>query len=529
MGFFTALALLFAGLASAVAAPVQITTDLANQGRPELHGDIIVWKDYRAGNWDIYSFNLSSSDEQPVSTNTAYQNLAATNGTTNFWQDNRAGTWDIYYRSVLLGFEQPLVSGTGNQGLAVVDGNNVVYVDDKPDAGETAGNNDIYTINFSTRVIKAVCTNTASQWQPRISGTLVVWEDNRNGNWDIYMKDLSDGGEKRLTSSPGDEKVADISGDIVVWQSTLNGVTDIHMMKLKTGNQAGNVEEVTSDTYAQNSPRISGDLITWEDGRSASWDIYMKDLTSGITSALASGPSEQARQAIDREKVVWEDTVSGNYDIWMTTVPDITPPAISGLAPANGEHTGCGSPAILASYSDNRVGVDTASVNLVVDGEDVTALSTKNAGSIYYMPPMMAPGLHSATLTVADQSGNSASSSWQFYSSQPVMSLKALAAHWGSYADYLNRELSVPYQLINPSAETTNYSVEIQASQTTVGVILVTGMPVWLGDIAPGSHGDAILKYLVPENTKTFKTTLFASSHDACGAVYYFPGPPPGW
>ncbi|MDO8735925.1 MAG: hypothetical protein Q7K29_02430 [Thermoleophilia bacterium] len=519
MGFFTALALLFAGLASAAAAPVQITTDPANQGRPELHGDIIVWKDFRAGNWDIYSYDLASSDEQPVSTNTAYQNLAATNGTTIFWQDNRAGTWDIYYRSVLLGFEQPLVGGTGNQGLAVVDGNNVVYVDDK------SGNNDIYAINFSTRVIKPVCTNAANQWQPRISGTRVVWEDNRNGSTDIYMKDLNGGAEQRLTSSPGEEKVADISGDIVVWQSTESGVTDIRMKNLRTGVESA----VTSDAAAQNSPRVSGDLITWEDGRSGSWDIYIKDLTSGVTSALASGPSEQARQAIDRETVVWEDTVSGNYDIWVTTVPDLTPPAISGLTPAEGQHTGCGSPAILASYTDNRVGVDMASVNLVVDGEDVTALSTINAGSIFYMPPILATGQHDATLTVADLSGNSASTSWQFFSSQPVMSLNALAAYWGSYADYLNNELSVPYQLINPSSETTNYSVEIQYSSATSGVILTTEMPVWLGDVEPGNHGDAVLKYLVPENTNSFKTTVFASSFDDCGTGYYFPGPPPGW
>lgn len=521
MGFFTALALLFAGLASATAEPVQITTNTANQGRPEIHGNIIVWKDYRAGNWDIYSFNLSSSSEQAVSTSPAYQNLATTNGTTNFWQDNRAGTWDIYYRTVLLGLEQPLVQGAGNQGLAVVDGNTLVYVDDK------SGNNDIYTIDFTTRAIRGVCTNPASQWQPRINGTLVVWEDNRNGNWDIYMKDLSGGSETQLTSSPGDEKVADISGDTVVWQSTEGGVTDIRTMQLRPGNQAGDVVAVTSDAAAQNSPRISGDLVTWEDGRNGSWDVYMKDLTSGVTSALASGPSEQARQAVDRETVVWEDSGSGNYDIWMTTVPDITPPVISSLSPADGANTGCGSPAITASYTDNRVGVDATSVNLVVDGEDVTSLSTISESSISYIPPVMDSGLHTATLTVADLSGKSASSTWQFYSSPPLMGLNSLAAFWASYADYSIHELSVPYQLINPSATATNYSVEILTSRATAGVILATEMPVWLGDIAPGSHGDAVLKYVVPENTTTFKATVFASSYDACNAGYYFPGPPP--
>jgi len=339
-----------------------------------------------------------------------------------------------------------------------------------------------------------------------------------------------------VTMGLSDDKVADISGDIIVWRSYRNNQYDIWM---KDVSPSGGAEvPVTNDAFYQNSPRISGDLVVWEDYRNDSnpaddyynYDIYMKDLTSGIESMLAGGLPIQARPAVDNETVVWEDTTSGNYDIWMATVPDLTAPVINDLTPASGQSAGCAFPAIQASFTDNRVGVDTASVSLIVDGEDVTALSAISDQSILYQPPSMAGGQHSATVTVADLSGNSTSSSWQFDITRPVMGLDALVVYWASYDDYLDHKLSVPYQLFNPSVEITNYSVEILASQTTGGVILSTaGMPIWLGDIAPGNHGDTILKYLVPPNISTFKTTISASSLDACGSSYNFPGPPPEW
>lgn len=516
MGFFTALLILFANLGFAAGAPVQITTNPANQGRPDVHGNIIVWKDNRAGNWDVYMYNLGGGGEQVVANTPAYQNVPATNGMMVVWQDDRNGSQDVYMRDVFLGIEQPLVTGPGNQGMAELSGNTVVYIDDH------AGNNDIYSIDLTTRVIQPVCTDSANQWQPRISGSRVVWEDNRNGNWDIYMKDLATGIEQRVSTSPGDNKVADISGETVVWQNVVGGVADIRMKDI-----AGIEQAVTSDAAYQNSPRISGDLIVWEDYRNSNWDIYMKDLTSGGESPLASGPSTQARPAIDREKVVYEDTASGSYDVWMNIVPDTTPPVISAQTPADGQHSGCVSPVVSATYTDNRVGINTQSVGLTLDGQDVTSNAVITDNAVSYQPSALPAGQHSATMTVADLSGNIAISSWQFYTSNLELGLNALKAYWESYDDYDNRELSVPYQLLNVSTDTPAWSVEILTSTATAGVILTTPL-VEIGNISPGTHNDFVLKYLIPPNTASFKTTVFASGSDTCGVTSFFPGPPPG-
>ena len=354
----------------------------------------------------------------------------------------------------------------------------------------------------------------------------MVWEDNRNGNWDIYMKDLDTGVEQQVSSSPGDDRVADISGDIVVWQSLVGGVADIRMKNLATGIES----PVTSDAAYQNSPRISGDLVVWEDYRNGNWDLYMKDLTSGVESPLAVGASTAARPAVDRDKVVYEDTTGINYDVWMNIVPDVTPPVVSNQSPAGDSLTGCASPVISADLSDNRVGVDTQSVAMTLDSQDVTADATVSDSHVSYQPgEALTAGVHSVTLSVADLSGNRVESDWQFTVTAPELHLNSGAAKWATYEDYRNGLLTVPYQIDNTSADMPVVDVEILASMTTAGVLLSSEVPAVVGDIGPGGHATFSLRYLVPNGTGGFKTTIFAGIGDACGGTRYLPGPPPGW
>lgn len=541
LGLCASFLLLTGGTALAVITPVRITSDSVNEGRPDVHDNAIVWKRLSpTSGWDIYRANSVN----PVTGAPGDQLNPVTNGIYIIWEDWSSGSGDIYMKNALpLSSEIALVTGTGSQAILSVSGNRLVYVNNAnplpcypgnpsypncPGTGENDVNNDIYAVDLDNpNNPYTVCTEAGSQWQPRISDNKVVWQDYRNGNWDIYMKEITASGNgEPITTDPGNDKLPDISRDIVVWQSNRNSQYDIRMKDFSPS--GGGEVRVTNDAAYQSSPRISGDLVVWEDYRNGNWDIYMKDLTKGVESMLAGGYPIQARPAVDDETVVWEqNSTSGDYDIWMATVPDLTPPQISGLAPSVEQYTECDSLALRASYSDNRSGVNTASVNLSVDAVDVTALSTPSVDSIVYSPASMASGLHDATLTVADLSGNSTSSSWQFNISQPVLSLTALRTYWDSYADYSRNLLSVKYQLFNPSAVTANYSVYIQDSRASNDVILDSNIPMPLDDIAPGGRVDAVLKYRVPANTTAFKATVYASCLDACGASYFFPGPPP--
>ncbi|MEK7817863.1 MAG: hypothetical protein AAB281_06400, partial [Actinomycetota bacterium] len=388
--------------------------------------------------------------------------LPVTNGSVVVWQDNRNGTWDIYWRTMPGGTVdgQVLVSGAGNQGLSDISGNRIVYVDD------SSGNDDVYVKDLGGGSPTPICTDPANQWQPRISGDYVVWEDYRSGNWNIYRKNIYDGGDGvAVNAGSNDQRVSDIDGDIVVWQE-YDSTTSRYDIWMKDYGNNNTVGRVTDDAAYQNSPRISGDLVVWEDYRNGNYDIYMKDLTSGLEDPLATGPGVQARPAVYKEKVTWEsEPGNGNYDVWMATVDDV-PPVISGLTPVGGSSLGCAGPTtISASYTDNRAGINTGSVQLRLDGDDVTAAADVSESGIIYRPPNPnVDGLHTVSLSVSDRAGNIATSNWDFSTSSPRLSLSMTGSYWASWDDYSDRLLSTGYTMNNLSADSAARSVEITMS-----------------------------------------------------------------
>jgi len=535
---------------------ISATTGFDNrQGRPDIHGNLITWKrcsPVASGyGYDIYMYNLAKPGEQEqlISTNASDPTKRAagnqinpvTNGSFILWEDWSTGSGEIFMKDVLSGTApEPLLTGTastGNQAILSISGNMLVYVSNLQPSyvgkAEDDPNNNIYVVDLTNRTPEPVSTADKSQWQPRISGTRVVWQDKRNGHFDIFMKDLATGDdEEQVTWSPGDDKYADISGDWIVWQRTVNGVTDIY--KKNIADDGSDEAAVTNDTAHQSSPRISGDLITWMDSRALAdqiWNIYKKDLTGSSDEPIAPSTSTQAYQAMDGEKIVWEecgtciDRISG-IDKIIATVPDITAPVIGAPNPADGSATGCSSPVISAVYSDNRVGIDTGSILLTVDGQDVTKSATVTDKKITYQPKALQDGLHPVSLTVYDQSGNSASASWTFHSSHPSLQLTSQTPSWASYTDYHNRELSVQYRITNSSADSNAMQLQILGSLSTAEVIMASKPPVKMGDLAPGAQGDVMIKYRV-HSVGSFKTTLYASCLDTCGSTYYFPGPLP--
>ena len=164
--------------------------------------------------------------------------------------------------------------------------------------------------------------------------------------------------------------------------------------------------------FRSSSPRVSGDLIVWEnyDYQAPNWNIFMKDLSTGAVSPLANGSAAEARPAVDREKVVWEAQGSTGYDVWLAEVPDTVAPVISAMEPGEGETAACSCPIVQAAYSDNRAGIDTASANLRLDGQDVTGAASISKDGISYQPvDPLGEGPHTVTLDISDLSGNDAS------------------------------------------------------------------------------------------------------------------------
>jgi beta propeller repeat protein len=64
----------------------QITADSNIQQYPAIYGNVVVWKDDRNGNWDIYGYDLSTENEFQITEDVSDQEWPAIYGNTVVWK-----------------------------------------------------------------------------------------------------------------------------------------------------------------------------------------------------------------------------------------------------------------------------------------------------------------------------------------------------------------------------------------------------------------------------------------------------------
>ena len=93
---------------------------------------------------------------------------------------------------------------------------------------------------------------------------------------------------------------------------------------------------------------------------------------------------------------------------------DQVPPALAITAPSRTTLINEPSPTVTVAYTDGGSGIDTASFQLLVDGQDATAGCTAGAQSATCHPAALAAGAHTLQAKVRDHAGNPAQSSFSF-------------------------------------------------------------------------------------------------------------------
>ena len=83
----------------------------------------------------------------------------------------------------------------------------------------------------------AICTNSEIQRYASVSGSIIVWEDNRNGNLDIYGYDTDSNTQIPICTNSAVQFYPSISGNIVVWQDFRNGNPDIYGYNIETATE----------------------------------------------------------------------------------------------------------------------------------------------------------------------------------------------------------------------------------------------------------------------------------------------------
>jgi len=347
---------------------------------------IVVWEDYGNGDGDIYAQRLDVSGNRlwaaGVRVNSdsgmapqEYPSVAA-DGDGNavvVWRDDRTGNGDIYAQKLdasgnkLWTTDVRVNSDSGTtwqwSPTVVVDrsGNAVVVWEDHRN-----GNVDIYAqkLNGSgNRLwVTDVCVNsdngTAGQWSPAAAldgsgNAVVVWYDYRNGDSDIYAQKLNGSGNRLWvadvcvnsddgTAGQRSPSIAvDGSGSaIVVWSDDRNGDRnrDIYAQNLDgSGDKLWAADvRVNSDsgTADQWSPTVSADgsghaVVVWGDQRSDGGDIYAQKLersgsrlwASDVRVNSDSGEAQQRSPAATVDSngntiAVWQDRRDDNDDIY---------------------------------------------------------------------------------------------------------------------------------------------------------------------------------------------------------------------
>jgi beta propeller repeat protein len=192
----------------------------------------------------------------------------------------------------------------------------VAHVSDGLDSAEVSHTTDSQTTVTATDWFVGTPVDPIAgrdQRYPAMSGSVVAWQDNRNGHWDIYEKDLANASaiSTRVTSNGADQTHPAIDGERIVWQDGRNDGGDIYAYDSDGGEYA-----VVIAGGEQGRPVVSGDWVAWQDNRASNWDIRAKNLATGETIQVTSHERDQVRPALSGTTLVWEDYRHGLGEIY---------------------------------------------------------------------------------------------------------------------------------------------------------------------------------------------------------------------
>jgi hypothetical protein len=294
-------------------------------------GAIVVWVDYRAGNYDIYGQRVSGAGATLWQANGApvcsephdqrYPEIISdqSGGAIAVWVDNRNGSYDVYAQRVgPLGGVLWAADGAGictglqNQvsPQLVTDGAGgacIAWVDDR------GGDWDIYgqrisaggAIQWPANGV-GICTAILDQVSPQLAsdeagGAIVTWADRRSGSWDIYAQRMSAVGVGEwaqdgtgVCTAPQDQFSPQIMSDgaggaEIAWMDSRGGNNNIFAGRVGPNGRSLWVEDglaVCFERHDQRYPQIGSDgdhgaIVTWVDFRAAKYAIYAQRVGSG--------------------------------------------------------------------------------------------------------------------------------------------------------------------------------------------------------------------------------------------------------
>ncbi len=179
------------------------------------------------------------------------------------------------------------------------------------------GNSEIILFDRQKNKKVRMTNHPATQTNPDISESYVVWQDDRNSvegpirNYDIYLYDLVAKKGKKLSQAPGNHEEPKIDGNYVVWHNTSRGESNVVVYNLST-----NKEETITDNTNAFGIQLDGQIVTWMQYNSPYFDIYTYNLSTKQQVRLTYGEGDHKDPYISGDTIVWHDYRNADRDIY---------------------------------------------------------------------------------------------------------------------------------------------------------------------------------------------------------------------
>jgi beta propeller repeat protein len=171
----------------------------------------VVWRDARAGNWNIYAYDLDAGREFALTTSAAPRGEIAIAGRNVVWEEYRDGRWALVAFDLAQHRETVLTTGTDDEVMPAVGTDAVVFVRRQPERSGGA----LILRDLASGQERLIVGGHLIQ-RPVIAGNLVIWEDWRDGVPNIYAFDRAAAREFAIARGE-DARSPAIGGTVVVW------------------------------------------------------------------------------------------------------------------------------------------------------------------------------------------------------------------------------------------------------------------------------------------------------------------------
>lgn len=311
---------------------------------PALSGDRLAYAAGAGeGGLDIRVQDLVTGEDRSLAPDRTATGAPAISGDRVVWPDAGGGVPGFWYADLASGKSRRLDAPAGAE--VALSGTRACYTH----AGR------IRVHDLRSGADRVVSPPGAAAANCDISGSIVVWQDQRNGNADVFALDLSTGLRTRVTSDPADQTSPSIDGRLVVWEDRRSGDADIHALDLTTRTES----RLTDAPGAQLAPDVSGGRVVWADERfgRGNTEVYLYDIATGVETRVTRGDAWSGDPAIDGARIAYADNQGARPGLYQRSVT--TPVLIAG--------PGSDGVAALAGRLTNEDGVPVVAVDLILE------------------------------------------------------------------------------------------------------------------------------------------------------------------